>query len=290
MSSNITPDLLVEWLDQVLEISIEAGREILEVYNDEASFSVETKGDGSPLTLADRKAHEHIVGRLPAVGGESHPTPILSEESSGNEHEERLGWPRFWLVDPLDGTKEFVKRNGEFTVNIALIDQGVPVLGVVHVPVKNESYIGVVDKGAWFVDSDGKRSAIRTNPFVKDNSGPPTVVASRSHAGGSTGDYVANLTQDLGDPEVRSMGSSLKICLVASGDAHIYPRLGPTCEWDTGAAHAVLAAAGGAILAPDGQDLAYNKADVLNPWFFATGGGHDWLQYLNGIEVPEKSA
>ena len=212
------------------------------------------------------------------------------KSSSGNEHQERLGWPRFWLVDPLDGTKEFVKRNGEFTVNIALIDQGTPVLGVVHVPVKNESYIGVVGTGAWFVDSNGTRSEIKTRPYEKGNPDAPTVVASRSHAGGATGDYVANLSKDIGDPEVRSMGSSLKICLVAAGDAHVYPRLGPTCEWDTGAAHAVLSSAGGAILAPDGKDLAYNKEDVLNPWFFATGGGHDWLQYLEGIEIPEKSA
>ena len=286
---NITPSDLVEWLEAVLQIARRAGEEILDVYNDEASFEVETKGDGSPLTMADRRAHELIVKELPNVGGES--LPILSEESSGDEHTARLHWSRFWLVDPLDGTKEFVKRNGEFTVNIALIDNGAPVLGVVHVPVTNESYLGVVNAGAWFVDANGDRQPISTQPYDKAASTPPTVVASRSHAGGDTGEYLNNLTADLGEPEVRSMGSSLKICLVASGAAHVYPRLGPTCEWDTGAAHAVLIAAGGAILAPDGNELDYNKPDVLNPWFFATGGGQlNWLHYLGNIEVPEKSA
>lgn len=270
-------------LTSVIEISRRAGDEILDVYN--TSFDVETKGDGSPLTMADRRAHDLIVRELNALDAD---IPILSEESTGNEHSERHGWSRFWLVDPLDGTKEFVKRNGEFTVNIALIDGTRPVMGVVYIPVTGESYAGEVGEGAWQISADGVTKPIATDVYAK---GTATVVASRSHAGGTTATYLENLTTDIGEPEVRSMGSSLKICLVASGDAHVYPRLGPTSEWDTAAAHAVLAAAGGDILAPDGNSLAYNKEDVLNPWFFATGGGaHDWLRYLEGIEVPEKSA
>lgn len=275
----MTDQLLLD----VLEISRRAGNEILDVYND--AFDVETKGDGSPLTMADQRAHNLIVKEL----GELTPDiPILSEESSGSEQLDRFGWPKFWLVDPLDGTKEFVKRNGEFTVNIALIDNRLPVMGVVHVPVTNESYVGEVGKGATFFSSDGSSRAINTMTY---SSGKPVVVASRSHAGGSTGTYLENLQRDIGEPDVQSMGSSLKICLVAKGEAHVYPRLGPTSEWDTAAAHAVLAAAGGNMLAPTGEELAYNKESVLNPWFFATGGGdHDWLKYLENIEVPEKSA
>jgi len=276
----LTDQLLLD----VLGIARRAGDEILDVYNSE-SFDVETKGDGSPLTMADQRAHNLIVKELAALTPD---IPILSEESAGNEQIDRHGWPKFWLVDPLDGTKEFVKRNGEFTVNIALIDKRLPVMGVVHVPVTNESYIGHVGKGASFFASDGKSRVIRANAYTD---GTAVVVASRSHAGGTTGTYLENLESDIGKPDVESMGSSLKICLVASGNAHVYPRLGPTSEWDTAAAHAVLAAAGGRILAPTGDELAYNKESVLNPWFFATGGGdHDWLKYLHNIEVPEKSA
>jgi len=270
-------------LNPIIDIARRAGEEILDVYN--TSFDVETKGDGSPLTQADQRAHNLIVRELSALDPS---IPILSEESTGDEQTERFGWSRFWLVDPLDGTKEFVKRNGEFTVNIALIEDNAPVMGVVHVPVSGESYAGTVGKGCVWLDGKGGDRLISTKPYTD---GVPVVVASRSHAGGTTATYLENLERHIGAPEVRSMGSSLKICLVASGDAHVYPRLGPTSEWDTAAAHAVVKAAGGEIFAPDGKPLAYNKESVLNPWFFVSGGGdHDWLAYLEGIEIPEKSA
>jgi len=242
-------------------------------------MGVEQKGDGSPLTLADRRAHTVIVRELEKYTPE---IPVLSEESNESVMAERKNWNRFWLVDPLDGTKEFVKRNGEFTVNIALIDERMPILGVVYVPVRKTLYAGELGSGAWLTDAENHRRPIAVADFKAEDT--PTVVASRSHAGGSTQQYLANLEKDLGEPVVRSMGSSLKICLVAEGAAHVYPRLGPTSEWDTAAAHALVRAAGGSIVDETGQELSYNKDNILNPWFFVLGGGdQDWLQYLQGV-------
>lgn len=266
-------------LQAICEIAQRAGDEIIDVY-ESADMGVEQKGDGSPLTIADKRAHELIVRELADFSPD---IPVLSEESNQEVMDQRKGWARFWLVDPLDGTKEFVKRNGEFTVNIALIEDQKPVLGVVYVPVRKTTYAGEIGSGAWITEADGTRRSIAAKNFSTGDK--PIVVASRSHAGGSTQQYLSNLENELGEPTVRSMGSSLKICLVAEGEAHVYPRLGPTSEWDTAAAHALVLAAGGRIVDETGAELRYNKDNILNPWFFVLGGGEqDWLQYLNGVD------
>lgn len=276
-------------LDAIKDIAISAGKEILDVYNSADQPDVTIKDDNSPLTDADRRAHRLIVEQLTALDPE---TPILSEESDGISTEQRLGWQRFWLVDPLDGTKEFVKRNGEFTVNIALIDGGEPVMGVVHVPVKGDTYLGKQglgnqDRGAWKLAADGSAAAIRCDRL--GSAGCVRVVASRSHRGELIDGLLELLEEKLGKVEVVSMGSSLKICLLAEGRADIYPRLAPTSEWDTAAAHAVLAAAGGEITDTGFQRLRYNqKADILNPHFIALADPtHPWSSLLGNLFKPD---
>ncbi len=253
-------------LDAVLDIALAAGERIMAVY--ERDFEVEHKDDNSPLTEADLAAHECIMAGL---AGLEPLLPVLSEESGLAPFEERATWARYWLVDPLDGTKEFIKRNGEFTVNIALIDGNVPVLGVVHAPARQCSYIGADGLGAWRVEADGSRVPIRVQDELPDTL---RVVGSRSHRGELLDAYLAR----LGRHEMVPMGSSLKICLVAEGSADVYPRLGPTSEWDTGAAHAVLRAAGGEMLSTDGGAVSYNaKENILNPHFIACGNtARDW--------------
>lgn len=259
-------------LDTLVDIAVAAGQEILAVYNDVTQPEVTLKDDNSPLTDADRRAHQLIVHRLSQFTPD---TPVLSEESEGIGAQERLSWRRYWLVDPLDGTKEFVNRNGEFTVNIALIDNGDPVMGIVHVPVTGVSYLGIKQPaqqlaGAWKIDEAGVSKAIRSRACQKNKA--LAVVASRNHRG----DILDKVLDELGvafkGVEVVSMGSSLKICLVAEGKADLYPRLAPTCEWDTAAAHAVLAGAGGEIVDTDFQPLRYNQKDeLLNPFFLVLG-------------------
>ncbi len=266
----ITADLHL--LDEVARIAAEAGKRILEVY--ERPFDVDHKADDSPLTDADRAAHETIVARLTAL---TPGIPVLSEESAKIDYRERAGWTRFWLVDPLDGTKEFVKRNGEFTVNIALIENGAPALGVVHVPVTGAAYLGLRGQGAW-KEERGARRNIRVRDY---RGGRATVVASRSHRGEAVDRFLARLEAREGGYDTASLGSSLKLCMVAEGAADIYPRLGPTSEWDTAAAQCVVEAAGGQVVALDGRSLVYNKPDILNPWFLVTGGGYDWRVYLD---------
>ena len=262
------------WLEEVTAIATEAGRRILEVY--ERPFDVSRKDDGSPLTDADRVAHTLIVTRLaqltPAI-------PILSEESALIEYRERAGWTRFWLVDPLDGTREFVNRNGEFTVNIAFIENAVPVLGVVVVPVSGVCYLAVRGQGAWKQQSGCGRIPIRVRVY---RGGRATVVASRSHRGEVLERFLARLHAREGEFDTASLGSSLKLCLVAEGAADVYPRLGPTSEWDTAAAQCVVEAAGGRVTDLHGTALRYNKPDILNPWFLVTGGGdYDWRAALD---------
>ena len=266
---------MMQLLDQALEIAVLAGREILDVY--ENDFDVHYKGDGSPLTIADSRAHTLIQEKLVQVTPE---IPVLSEESNPEALEERLNWDRFWLVDPLDGTKEFVKRNGEFTVNIALIENNSPVLGVVHTPVKSISHFAAEGIGAFKIDGGGTRQAISVREAVM---GQITMVASRSHSGEEVDQFREAVERDLGTVEIASMGSSLKLCLVAEGLADIYPRLGLTSEWDTGAAHCVLNVAGGSVVDLAGKPLVYNKPDILNPWFLARGGNNvNWNQYSGG--------
>jgi 3'(2'), 5'-bisphosphate nucleotidase len=242
-------------LEDVMKIARDAGNAIMAVYESD-DFDVQRKGDDSPLTKADLSAHNVICDGLRELEIQY---PIISEESSDISWERRKHWYRYWLVDPLDGTKEFIKRNGEFTVNIALIENGEPILGVVYAPVLNAMYVGARNKGASL---NGETISVEQNePEIL------RIVGSRSHASQETTDWL----EQLGKPyEMVSMGSSLKICLVAEGKADIYPRLGPTCEWDTGAAHAVLNAAGGSIMTVDGEPLLYNqKAEYLNPFFVA---------------------
>lgn len=255
---------------QLLDIAKNAGDAILAIYNQD--FAVEQKADDSPLTAADLASHRTITQAL----GELDPdTPVLSEEGADIPFEQRQQWSRYWLIDPLDGTREFVKRNGEFTVNIALIENGVPTLGVVHVPVSGVSYVGIVGKGAWKIDANGDRIEITVNARLKS---PVKVAGSRSHAG----DSLKRFLERLGSHEIVSMGSSLKLCLVAEGAADVYPRLGPTSEWDTAAAQAVVEAAGGRVTDTELQPLRYNtKESLLNPHFLVFGdASENWGRYL----------
>jgi len=261
----------LELLDAVLEIATEAGAAIMQVYGRE--FEVELKDDRSPLTEADRAAHRIIVDRL---GRLSEVYPVLSEESADHELENRRRWNPYWLVDPLDGTKEFVKRNGEFTVNIALVEDNKPVLGAVVAPAIGTAYGGTVGFGAFKQVGD-HRAAIQVQQPAAE---PLRVVGSRSHANPDLEAFLAA----IGPHELKPMGSSLKICLVAEGEADLYPRLGPTSEWDTAAAEAVLISAGGSMMDLTGAPLAYNtRESLLNPHFLAVGD--DIRDRLPGIKT-----
>jgi len=257
-------------LEKIVAIAEDAGKAILEIYD--RDFEVQEKDDKSPLTEADLAAHKLIVAELEKLEPR---LPILSEESSGIPYAERSNWDRYWLVDPLDGTKEFIKRNGEFTVNIALIEAGQATCGVVHVPVARVSYFGCVGNGAQKRDADGNTTEISV---TAQRQNPARIAGSRSHAG----DSLQRFLDKVGPHEIVSMGSSLKLCLVAEGRADIYPRLGPTSEWDTGAAQAVVEAAGGQVTGLDMQPLRYNTKDsLLNPHFLVFGDRQeDWSQYL----------
>ncbi len=258
-------------LEPVLDIARQAGRAILEIY--ENDFEVQSKADESPLTAADLASHGVIHDGLAKLTPD---VPFYSEESDGIDWATRSSWSEYWLVDPLDGTKEFINRNGEFTVNIALIQQGRPVLGVVHVPVKDADYYGCPDHGAWRRSGDGTAQAIRV---AEPHAGPVRVVGSRSHRGASLDAYL----EAMGPHEMVPMGSSLKFCVVAEGSADIYPRLGPTSEWDTAAAQAVVEGAGGKVVDTAGEPLGYNaKEDILNPYFLVIGGDpRDWTAYIS---------
>jgi 3'(2'), 5'-bisphosphate nucleotidase len=206
----------------------------------------------------------------------------VSEESADQARQTagRAAWPRLWLVDPLDGTKEFINRNGEFTVNIALIEDGAPLLGVVYVPVSGVCYLALRGLGA-FKEQHGARQPIRVRAY---RGGCATVVVSRSHRGAPVDRFLARLAAREGGYDTVSLGSSLKLCLVAEGAADVYPRLGPTSEWDTAAAHCVVEAAGGRVTDLRGTPLAYNKPDILNPWFLVSGGGdYDWRALLDDV-------
>jgi 3'(2'), 5'-bisphosphate nucleotidase len=261
-------------LDAACEIAREAGRAILEVYG-RPDFAVSRKSDDSPLTEADQVAHGIISRALATLDAG---LPILSEESVPAEHATRREWQRYWLVDPLDGTKEFVKRNGEFTVNIALVDEQRAVLGAVYAPVLDRMYSGCVGLGAWRSDGGAQAKPIA----VRASAGSPLrVVGSRSHPTPELAAYLEGLPAH----EITDMGSSLKICLVAEGAADVYPRLGPTSEWDTAAAQAILESAGGRMIDLAGRPLRYNsKDDLLNPHFLAFGDQQrDWLAPIQRI-------
>lgn len=236
-----------------------AAVEILKIY-ESGDFSIEAKSDDSPLTLADKASHQAIVAEL-----EKTSIPILSEEGAKIEYSERKDWEYFWMIDPLDGTKEFIKKNGEFTVNIALIHGGKSILGVVQVPVKEELYYAISGQGA-FKDSQEETKEITVNTVDMSDQGLK-VVASRSHLNEDTQQFM----DGLNNPEIVSMGSSLKLLAVAEGKADLYPRFAPTMEWDTAAAQAVVEAAGGTVtLKGSDSPVVYNKEDLLNPYFLVS--------------------
>jgi 3'(2'), 5'-bisphosphate nucleotidase len=247
---------LNELLKKAEQAARAAGAEILKIY-ESGDFSIEAKADNSPLTLADRAAHHAIVDVLTETN-----LPILSEEGRSILYEERKNWDYFWMIDPLDGTKEFIKKNDEFTVNIALIHDGRPILGVVYPPVLDQMYSAVKGQGATL---DAKKISVSGKRL--DATGLKAV-ASRSHMSPETEEFLATLDQ----PVLVSRGSSLKLLMVASGEADVYPRFGPTMEWDTAAAHIVVEEAGGSVLHTDlKHGVKYNKPDLLNPYFVVLG-------------------
>ncbi len=251
---------------RVVDIAHAAGDAIMAIYAQE-QINVTQKHDASPVTAADLAAHQVIVN---ALGEQFAGIPVMSEEAADIPWDERRRWQTYWLIDPLDGTKEFIKRNGEFTVNIALIHQGVAIAGVVYAPVLNTVYYGAKHLGAWRADGEQELPLEGTlAPRLT-----PIVVSSRSHLSPDVADYL----QQMGPHKMLSVGSSLKFCLLAEGKADLYPRLGPTSEWDTAAAQAVLESAGGKVLRYDsGLPLTYNqKSDILNPYFIASAPG--WIK------------
>jgi 3'(2'), 5'-bisphosphate nucleotidase len=266
---------LLPYRDALLDVALEAGEAIMDVYK--RDFAVTAKTDDSPLTEADLAAHRIIGARLAAMAAQ---IPVLSEESDQREYAQRRSWREMWLVDPLDGTKEFVSRNGEFTVNIALVREGQPLLGVVHAPALGRTYAGIKGEGAW-TRVDGRWQPIAARRYT---GGRAVVVVSRSHRGKAVDEFLARLEAKEGTAELVSSGSSLKLCLVAEGAADVYPRLGPTSEWDTGAGQVVVEAAGGKVRDLHMHPLRYNKVDLLNPWFIAAGSGdYDWTQFSSGL-------
>lgn len=256
-------------LPAAAKLAREAGATILEIYRQD--FSVDHKDDNSPLTAADLAAHRCIMDGLARLTPE---LPRLSEEDAGIAFEQRRTWRRYWLIDPLDGTREFVKRNGEFTVNIALIEDGRPVLGVVHAPVLDTTYSAAEGAGA-FVRRDGAADA---SIHCSHTAQPARIVASRSHVTPA----LEALLKRLPAHEALNIGSSLKLCLVAEGKADFYPRLGPTSEWDTAAGQCVVEQAGGRVCTTDGSPLCYNqKESLLNPDFLVMGEpAYPWLTFF----------
>jgi 3'(2'), 5'-bisphosphate nucleotidase len=265
----------LEWLClECVNIARDAGKAILNIYN--AGFNVEEKEDNSPLTEADLASHNLIIKRLKELTPD---IPILSEESAKLPFEERASWKTYWLVDPLDGTREFIKRNGEFTVNIALVRQHESIIGVINVPVLGIDYYAWEGGGAYKIENGGAAKRISVKKLDQSNNTQLTVAGSRSHGSEMMQQYIAK----LGNVEMISMGSSLKFCLVAEGRADLYPRLGLTSEWDTAAAHCIVVQAGGYITKTDMSPLEYNTKDsLLNPYFFVYGdNSRDWSQYLD---------
>lgn len=260
----------------VIKIAMDAGEKILDIY--ETDFEVESKEDQSPLTLADKQSHETIVkGLLSRFDG----IPILSEEGKHISYEDRRKWEYFWLVDPLDGTKEFVKRNGEFTVNIALIHNGAPVLGVIYAPILDIVYFGKEGLGSFKLNKAMKSNLTSEAEILKAAIKLPAMkneqisaVASRSHMSKETEDYIDKVRLKFGEVSITSAGSSLKLCLVAEGKADVYPRFAPTMEWDTAAGQAIVEQAGGTVVhTVTGDKLNYNKENLLNPWFIVRRAG-----------------
>mmetsp|Transcript_30816 Transcript_30816/g.68267 ORF Transcript_30816/g.68267 Transcript_30816/m.68267 type:complete len:306 (+) Transcript_30816:120-1037(+) len=293
LSSTKQPDLPPEYeleiqltvqvaVEEVISAAQAAGKAILDIYSSEVSkWDVELKSDNSPLTRADKEANKVICAALQRITPH---IPIVTEEAAVPPYSVRQKFQYYWLVDPLDGTKEFLKRNGEFTVNIALVQKDVPVLGVVHVPCQGKTYWAVKDKGAWLRQAKGQQERIKCAEFSIEDAGL-RIVASSSHQSKETEEFVSLFKT----PEFMQVGSSLKLLMVAEGAAHIYPRMAPCCEWDTAAADIIVREAGGVVLQAglcDGngkgledwktalmkeQPLIYNKENILNPFFVVFG-------------------
>lgn len=257
---------------RVRDLILEAGKAILEVYRT-PDFQVTSKEDRSPLTLADSRSHEILSRGLRSLYPQ---IPLLSEEGKEIPHSVRRQWSLFWLVDPLDGTKEFIKRNDEFTINVALVEDRKPVLGFIYLPVFEVLYLGDIRQGCWEIRRDRRRS-LKVSPLQGE--GPVRVVKSRSHPS----PQVEELISLLPSHQAMDRGSALKFCALASGEADFYPRLGPTWEWDTGAGHAIVQAAGGVMVDPFGNPLLYNKPELLNGPFLAAGS-LEWLQNTGLLE------
>ncbi|SFB01194.1 3'(2'), 5'-bisphosphate nucleotidase [Lentibacillus halodurans] len=257
-------------LKTLLDISMEAGREILDVYQQD--ISVETKSDDSPLTEADQRSHQTIMRGLQDA---YESIPVLSEEGRDIPYANRKDWTVFFLVDPLDGTKEFIKKNGEFTVNIALIEDGYPVMGVIYSPALDTFYFGRDGLGAFKLENASRIKVTEEGALIKQSVRLPIVesgdvvhvVASRSHMSEETEAFINDIRKNQ-EVDVVSAGSSLKFCLVAEGKADYYPRFAPTMEWDTGAGQAIVEAAGGKVLRyEDNERFYYNREDLKNGWF-----------------------
>jgi len=257
-------------LQVAISAAIEGGKEILKIY-DGPEIKVEHKADDSPLTLADKAANEAIVAYL-----EKTDHPIISEENKQTEYDVRKNWESCWIVDPLDGTKEFIKKNGEFTVNIALCNLGKPIFGVVYVPVTRELYYADVLKKMAFKTTLDKNHNLEKNLFSDDDRLSISdskkelvrIVGSRSHMNQDTLDYIDSIKDDFDEVEIVSKGSSLKFCLVAEGKADVYPRFAPTMEWDTAAGQSICNAVGLSVISQQtNQELVYNKENLLNPFF-----------------------
>ena len=258
---------LKQLLVKAINASIEGGHAIMEVYA--SDFAVEHKDDKSPLTLADKNCNEVIEDHLKGTD-----IPFLSEEGAKITYQERKNWEYSWLVDPLDGTKEFVKRNGEFTVNIALIHNGNPIMGVIYVPVKEELYFAMEGLGSYKIKQnkniDNLEALISSSDklpidYQRNNY---VIVGSRSHMSAETEVFFQDMKKEHGNVEIMAVGSSLKLCMVAEGKADAYPRYAPTMEWDTGAGHAIAKYAGFSVQQYNtSDDVVYNKEDLLNPWF-----------------------
>ena len=256
-------------LSKAITAALKAGHEIVNVYQSE-DFEIQLKSDESPLTKADRKAHEAISTTMDELG-----IPMVSEEGRHVGYEQRKHWKYCWIVDPLDGTKEFIKRNNEFTVNIALVENGKPIAGVIYAPVYQQLYFSDKDLGAFRADNivnwneDLETLVTNSNqlPLAGDRNAM-VVVASRSHMNKKTRQFIRNIPGDEGTVQLISKGSSLKLCMVAENKADIYPRFAPTMEWDTAAGHAILAASGARLVHVDSdEELTYNKENLFNPWF-----------------------
>ena len=247
-------------LNSTIQISNTAGNKIIEIYNKSAdSLKIQYKEDSSPLTIADKESNNIIINSLKNLTPD---IPILSEEEKEVKFNKRKKWDVFWLIDPLDGTKEFIKKNGEFTVNIALIKNGSPIMGVVYAPVLDKTWYGMINHGSYLIRNNKKHKKIAVS---KPGDETTLVVSSRSHSNNSK---LEKFLKQFKKYELIKMGSSIKMCLVADGSAHLYPRFGPTMEWDTGAAHAIVKYAGGNIYNIDtNKELLYNKKNLLNPGF-----------------------